>query len=91
MGEVHHYDLFYDLFYQEIAYAAEAQYPPRIYEQDGYEYIEFYKLALCETGIGSYKTSQFTFAPHLWPKIKRLAEMLIETPAEKVLYGNKAD
>jgi hypothetical protein len=72
---------------EEIAYAYEDQYPPRIYKDSkGLEYVSFYKLGLCETGIGSYKMDQFEFAPHLWPKIKKLAELLTITDAEKVLY-----
>jgi len=85
--ESYHYDSFFDLFHNEITYAAEANYPPYMYTHGGYEYVRFYRLTLCSKGLGSYKTSQFTFSIHIWPKIKKLAEMLIETPAEKVLYG----
>lgn len=87
-GYDQHYNTFADLFEDRIAYSYESAYPPRIRtEKNGIEYIDFYKLTLCKTGIGAYKIEQFTFAPHLWPKIKKLAELLQPDPVEEVLYS----
>lgn len=81
---VPHYETFAELF-EEISYAHESKYPPHI-EKD---YVSFYKLGLTRDGQGSYKTSNFTFEPHLWPKVVALAKMLQPDPVEEVLYGKE--
>lgn len=81
-----HYTRFSELL-EEIVYAHEDQYPPIFTKNDnGVENISFYKLHLNSEGQGQYKTSLFTFEPHLWLKVKILASIITPTEAEKVLY-----
>jgi hypothetical protein len=76
------YNTFKELFDQEIHYAYESQYGVRI-EKDC---IIFHKLTLYKDGTLEYKGQYSTFDSRLWSKVKILAELLIETPAEKILF-----
>lgn len=86
------YVTFKELYDAEISYAYEPQYGV-IKNTTTYgnlateiEYYTFHKLSLFPIGKGEYKGNWFTFDPRLWSKIQNLAESLIETDAEKVLY-----
>lgn len=50
-------------------------------------YIKFNKGYFYKNGTYQYKTETLSFPKYLWPKILKLAEMLIEnTEVENVLY-----
>ena len=86
----YNYMTFKDLF-GWITYAYEDKYGCSIGKHsDGREYANFYKLTILSDGSCEYKGSYETYDPRLWPKVKQLVEMLQETKAEKVLYGEKA-
>ena len=53
------------------------------------EYAYVNKLYIYPDGKMQYKMQSFTYPKHLWTKVKKLAILLEETDAEKVLYGNK--
>jgi hypothetical protein len=86
------YNTFKELFDSHIQYAYEGQYGCSLGTEDhNVEYAEFYKLYLNSEGTGQYKVDNFTFDPRLWPQVKLLAEMLTETPAEKILFKVKPE
>lgn len=80
------YENFKELF-NEIAFDFEPQYQPTITDKQ----VRFYKTTITIDGIverkGNYSYWN-TDNPTIWPKIVKLAEMLTETRAEKVLYEN---
>lgn len=93
------YNTFKELFDAEIQYAYEGQYGVHIgtnvyhphNKGEKVEYITFYKLTIFSDGTLEYKGHYQTYNPRLWKKIKQFAKMLIETKAEKVLYGLKKE
>lgn len=87
----YNYNTFKELFDGEIHYAYEAQYGVHIHyihKSDGSKAkaVTFHKLTVFDSGNIEYKGQYTTYDPRLWPQVLALAEMLIETKAEKVLY-----
>lgn len=79
------YNTFKKLFDDHIHYAYEPQYGVT----KTTNYIIFYKLTLYPSGKGNYKQQWFTFNPKIWKQIEAFADLLKETQAEKLLYGQK--
>lgn len=78
-------DTFGELF-ESIAFDYEPQYPPYI----GKNFVTFFKTTIYKDGKVERKGTYHlwnTNNPTIWPRVLQLAEMLKETPAEKVLYG----
>lgn len=98
MANKYNYNTFKELFDTHIQYAYEPQYGCYIdhesrshrslYGEDS-EVAVFHKLTIYSTGFLDYKGHEETYDPRLWPKVVQLVELLTETPAEKVLYGQK--
>jgi hypothetical protein len=90
------YCTFKELFDHHIQYAYEPQYGCHLdtieYNIHGVESTQaatFHKLTIYDIGWLEYKGHWEEYDPRLWPKVKALAEMLIETEAEKVLFKAK--
>jgi len=86
------YNTFKELFDAHIQYSYEGQYGCALGKGHwksgiaGVEYATFYKLTIYSNGDLEYKGDHSTYDPRLWSKVKLLAELLIETPAEKILF-----
>jgi hypothetical protein len=86
MSKPYTMQIFPELF-KEIAWDYEAGQSLKIYvDEEGVQHITFNKLYLNSLGQASYKVSNWTFSPHLWPKVVKLAELLEVTEMEKVLF-----
>ena len=92
------YNTFKDLFDGHIHYAYEGQYGAYLDKIEDtvqgevcVEAATFHKLTIFDIGWLEYKGQYQTYDPRLWPKVKLLAEMLQETPAEKILFKAKPE
>lgn len=86
------YNTFKELFDHHISYAYESQYGAYIRQISSLSdvaYVSFHKLNIFANGKLEYKGNWETYDPRLWKKVLTLAKLLIETKAEKVLYGRK--